>query len=407
MMRQPPKTSEEIQDFPNIIELIGALNELESLVFQQEGEWEDTLHHIPSWIDDPYIDFINDADDDAFVFKRLDSKRYSLKPNLSSHRFIFRGQNKPYDKIQSSFERKTLDEKLISNLKYADFKFLLQSHPLFMLFDRGIYLPPRKKPVFIEMNYWGLSQHYGFNTGLLDFTTDISVAAFFATTKYLGDDTYEPITDTTAYPFGVIYVHQLQPEISFKTCFRSIGLQVFPRTAKQKGLFFQEDSPFRCEDVVAAFYFRHDPDLSLRIYNEMEKGAMLFPKDMLAPYAQDILKSNTISGQAFAYNLYVNPRDDMQTNLCRVRDKDHDIDFHKAWMFTEEMLEPYYKEIRHGLWESFCNQVYFAGDEEGHIKESLLAIPNRPEYAQYFNQRGFARLQYHAIDNWRKAHRRV
>ena len=73
MRRQPPKTSEEIQDLPNIIELIGALNELESLVFQQEGEWEDTLHHIPSWIDDPYVDFINDADDDAFVFKRLDS----------------------------------------------------------------------------------------------------------------------------------------------------------------------------------------------------------------------------------------------------------------------------------------------------------------------------------------------
>lgn len=406
-MQQPPRTSEEIQALPNIVELVGGLIGLEDQIFQLEDAWEDTIHYFTGWMDDPSVDFVNDADDDAFVLKRLTSKRYSLKPNLRSHRFIFRGQNKPYDKIQSSFARKTLDERLISNLKYADFKFLLQSHPLFMLFDRGIYLPPRKKPIFIEMNYWGLSQHYGFNTGLLDFTTDISVAAFFATTKYLGDDVYEPITDTTAYPFGVIYVHKLHPDLSFKTCFRSIGLQVFPRTAKQKGLFFQESSPFRCEDVVEAFYFRHDPDLSLQIYHDMEQGTKLFPKDMLTLYAQDILKSKAISGQAFAYNLYVNPRDDMQTNLDRVRRNGFDIDFHKAWMFTEEMLDPYYKEIKHGLWESFCNQVYIAGDEGERMKASLFNIINRPEYAQYFDRREFERLQYHAIDDWKSAHRPV
>ena len=126
-MQQPPRTSEEIQALPNIVELVGGLIGLEDQIFQLEGAWEDTIHYFTGWMDDPSVDFVNDADDDAFVLKRLTSKRYSLKPNLRSHRFIFRGQNKPYDKIQSSFARKTLDERLISNLKYADFKFLLQS----------------------------------------------------------------------------------------------------------------------------------------------------------------------------------------------------------------------------------------------------------------------------------------
>ena len=52
--------------------------------------------------------------------------------------------------------------------------------------------------------------------------------------------------------------------------------------------------------------------------------------------------SSSSCNPSLAYNLYVNPRDDMQTNLDRVRRNGFDIDFHKAWMFTEEMLDPYY-----------------------------------------------------------------
>ena len=409
MKNRPPATEAEIQALPNIVELVERLNKSEEEVFVGEGSWEETIHlvqtNVPGWIDNPSVDFANAANENAFVFKRLDSKRYCLKPNLRSHRFIYRGQNKPYDKIQSSFARKNQDEKLVSNLKYADFKFLVQSHPLFMLFDRGIYLPPIKKPVFLEMNYWGLAQHYGFNTGLVDFTTDISVAAFFAVTKYIGNDKYEPVTNISDFPFGVIYVHRLHPAFSFKTSYRTIGLQVFPRTSKQKGLFFQEGSPLRCEDTVEAFYFRHVPDLSLRIYSEMNHGTDLFPEDLLAPYAREILDDNSISGQAFAYNLYVNPSDDMQTNLNRIWNLGYEVDFHKAWIFTEEMLDPYYRDIKNCVWEAFCRQIYIEGKDAERIKDSLLTIPHRPEYAQYFDRREFGRLQYHAIDERRRAMR--
>lgn len=406
MTRLPPTSPREIIFLPNIFELVDRIKEIESSLFNQLGRWGDNPDELdpslPGSVDNPTAEFINDAGNDAFIFKRLASKRYSLKPNLKEHRFIFRGQNKPYSKIQSSFERRSQDEKLISNLKYADFQFLLQSHPLFMLFDRGIVLSPLKHPVFIEMNYYGLAQHYGFNTGLIDFTTDISVAAFFATTRYLGNDTYEPITDTREYPVGVIYIHGIKPKLTFKTCYRAIGLQVFPRTAKQKGLFFEESTPFSCEDTVEAFYFRHDPNLSIQIYNEMDKGARLFPEDMLAPYAQEIINGNIISGRAFASNLFVNPQDEMQENLNRVRNAGHDVDFRKSWMFTEDMLDPYYKEIKHGLWESFCDHVFFGGDYGGEIKDSLLSLPKRQEYKQYFDRRFFPQLQYHALSNWER-----
>ena len=62
----------------------------------------------------------------------------------------------------------------------------------------------------------GLAQHYGFHTGLIAFTTDIDAAAFFACTRYLGDDKYEPVTDIEKDPYGVIYVHKIQPEATFK-----------------------------------------------------------------------------------------------------------------------------------------------------------------------------------------------
>ena len=58
------------------------------------------------------------------------------------------------------------------------------------MFDAGIALEGLSKTIFLEMNYYGLAQHYGFNTGLLDFSSDIEVAAFFGATKWLATDTY-------------------------------------------------------------------------------------------------------------------------------------------------------------------------------------------------------------------------
>jgi hypothetical protein len=403
----------EISKLPNIFQLVESLKLYEHDLMRSTNGWSgftigdyrpicDMSYHL---LNSDRI-YINNEDDDKFIVNRLNSKRYAFKPNLREHRFLFRGQNKAYDRILSSFSRGDLDDHLISNLKCGDFISLLRSHPLFMMFERGIHLEPERKPFFFEMNYYGLAQHYGFNTGLVDFTSDIAVAAFFACTKYKGNDTYEPIVDTKQYPYGVIYAHGIIPTGSFVGFgFRSIGLQVYPRTGAQKGFFYEEGGTrVPLEQMVSQHYFRHDATCSRKVFQLMEEGKRLFPEDDVQPYAQMILNSNEVTGYSFADNLYTN-QDDCGTNLKRLERKGITVNWGKQWMFTPEMLHSYYQNIKNGLWEKFCNKIAFADENEQQLKDSLLKIPQSPHYRQFFEEKELERLQYVALTDRSRAER--
>lgn len=394
----------EIAKLPNIFQLIAAIKSEEEAQMNSLNGWSGyTLNGSPLLHSGNYLwnsdrVYINDVANDLFIVNRLNSKRYCFKPNLCEHLYLFRGQNTPYERILSSFSRGDLDDHLISNLKCEDFICLLRSHPLFMMFEKGVHLNPVRKPFFFEMNYYGLAQHYGFNTGLVDFTSDISVAAFFACTKYKGNDTYEPIVDTKKYPYGVIYIHKIIPSGSFVGFgFRSIGLQIYPRTGAQKGFFYQEGaSRMPLEQLVTPYYFRHESACSRKVFELQKEGKKLFPKDDVQPYAQEILHSHEITGGVFANNLYTN-QDDYAKNSQVLTNKRIEVNWHKRWMFTKEMLHSYYQDIKNGLWEDFCNQISFVDEHEKELKDSLLNIPNNPYYRQYFYEDEFDKLQYAAL----------
>lgn len=190
----------------------------------------------------PWGAYVNNGTNEDFIVTRLDSGRYALKPNLRDRPYLYRGQNTFHPQIVSGFYRGSKEEKLIANLKVADFFLLLKSHPLFRLFDSGINLDDCSKTLFLEMNYYGLAQHYGFSTGLLDFSSDIEVSAFFAATKWLAADKY-CLFNNPKIPYGVIFLYTVHPLTSFTSeGFSSIGLQVFPRSGQQKG-FLQDSLP--------------------------------------------------------------------------------------------------------------------------------------------------------------------
>ena len=98
----------------------------------------------------PMKEFVNDADDDKFVVVQTQMGFHTLKPNLVHRHFLYRGQNKKYPDILSSFSRDDLIEKdtnhrvrardrhIVANLKAEEFMSLLRLHPLFMMMDRGI-----------------------------------------------------------------------------------------------------------------------------------------------------------------------------------------------------------------------------------------------------------------------------
>lgn len=263
-------TQEQIRRLPTLFELVRKLDAEEKELLSDMGGWENCQDPFDKILplDDyksMHNDFYNEAASNHFIAIRTKSGRTVFKPNLRDHLFLYRGQNKHYDRIVSSFERRdakwddetALDHKLFHNLKAEEFVNLLRTHPIFMMFDRGVILEPVKAPFYIDMNYYGLCQHYGFRTGVIDFTTDLNVAAFFASARYRGNDAYE-LYDNTGY--GVIYRHRIRPNATFKAIgFSTIGMQLYPRSGAQKGVLWNEGlSRFPVDNCVEAYLFRHD-----------------------------------------------------------------------------------------------------------------------------------------------------
>ena len=374
---------------------------------------------IPEW-SFPMKEFVNDADDDKFIVVQTQRGRHTLKPNLARRHFLYRGQHTQYPHVLSSFSRdelpdkkgkvnpqKSRDKHLVANLKTEEFIQLLQLHPLFMMLDRGICLEPERKPVFLNMNYYGLAQHYGFKTGLVDFTTELEVAAFFACTENIGYDEYRPITNTKKYPTGVIYVHPINPDATFKVmAFSTIGLQLFPRSGVQKGILFNESiHPVPLDNLVHAYRFRHDATVSLHFFNKMDKGRRLFPADSIARYAQQILESNEVCGSVFAENLYTN-QDDLTQNMEALQREGININWHRRPHFTQEMLNELEQELKNGLWEQFCKQICFVDTEKGdQMLESLLNLPKNSSYAHYFQKAEYPRIAYYDVTSQERAER--
>lgn len=413
-MEVPDFTPTQIASLPNIFELIDFIKSFENKIHQQSNGWQDysltqdggmKLHPFPDINSEDRV-YINDADDKQFIPNRLGSKRYCLKPNLRTHRFIFRGQKQHFKNILSSAERGDDARFLLSNVRAEDFILLLRTHPLFMMFDRGIYLPPLKKTMFLEMNYYGLAQHYNFSTGLVDFTTDISAAAFFATTENHGADVYKPYGGSPDNPFGVIYVHEINPFMSFKALgYRTVGLQIYPRTGAQSGLFYEKGGTrMPVERTVKPFYFRHDITCARKVFELMDEGKKLFPEDDLSSIAKDIIQSNEISGEAFAHNNFVN-QDNFEENEKKLKDHGITINWHKRRVFTPDMLQKYYAEVKSKLWPALCGQIDFVDSHGDELMESLLNIPNNPYYQQYFDPRQLELLQYHALSDVSRARR--
>lgn len=396
---------QQIQSLPTLADVVVGLKaQIEKITSQENWHGFHLGYSGTDW-SFSFSEFCNDADDDKFIVVQTNGKRHTLKPNLRNRPFIFRGQNKVFPHILSSFSRDDFDKKgnpldskvahakhLVGNLKSEEFCDLLKTNPLFMMLDRGIILEPERKPIFINMNYYGLAQHYGFKTAVVDFTSEIDVAAFFACTKNEGFDKYSPITDITKHPYGVIYVHEINPAVTFKFAgFSTIGLQIYPRSGAQKGLLFNEPIvTVPVERMVKPVYFKHDPMISKHFYNKMSDK--LFPSDSISKYAEELLSSNEISGKTFMQNIYTN-QENFEENLAELSSQGVCINWHKQHHFSNELLKLLDEELKNGLWEQFCNQICFADIRKGEaMLESLLQLPKNPAYAHYFKMSEYNRI---------------
>jgi len=159
-------------------------------------------------LDYPLSAWFNNADADKFVMTRLQSGRYSLKPNLRHRKFLFRGESEFHNPCKPNMSRNPHQRRFTAEMiRGQEMRILMMSHPVVQLLDLGVELCGMVYP--FEMNLFGLTQHYYNKTSFLDLTSDPQVAAFFATTKYdWKTDTYSPIEDEDSKP-GVLYYYSL------------------------------------------------------------------------------------------------------------------------------------------------------------------------------------------------------
>lgn len=387
--------------FSNISEAFSFLKSLEQKAYQNDEMrkraplvMESTLFNTPILpkpltvhdLDYPFSAFYNTASADKFIPSHLMSGRFTLKPNLRFRKFLFRGQSVFYPFCVPSIYRTNKEEKrnfLIEECALGqELMLLMLSHPLVQLLDLGFKFADRH--FRLEMNLFGLAQHYYNKTSLLDFTSDPLVAAFFAVTD-CKDDIYTPVLDEDRE--GVLYIYDLNPETSFKLDkLRTIGLQVFPRSSAQKGFLLEMNKGENLNDNPNVHYvkFKHNAEFSKQIFDMMEGGKRLFPDDILARHWNTYNKDKKyISKSAMVLNSKMNPTQSYDSLLSAIREYDYSIKDYKP-VFTQEELAEYYQDVKNGFWEEFCNKIHIPGDNDGKRREELLQIENNDDYKWAF-----------------------
>lgn len=388
-------TKEEVKKLPTLQEVVDQILTEEAQIVKHDSPPIAIIEPSPSAIHKPFVEYFNDYDDKKFIAVRLLSRdpqrpeKFAFKPNLKNRAFLFRGQSGFYDPSTPSLLRKKKGRFVVENIFYEELMLALKDHPLIRLFWEGIELCGHR--YFFEVNYYGLAQHYGFKTRVMDLSSDLDVARFFAVTDY-NEKTgaYSPVIDESRY--GVFYYwDNVRDPLAFQPIFggnlSSIGLQVFPRSGRQKGFLFSMYREQNFNDIPFVRYklFRHDAAISKQIYKKARRGKLYFPEDELSSLAQRIRSSKILSGKAFRKNLASNPKDDKNANYNDCKNSGIDIDFFKEHItFNDIEKDMFRKKIKKGFWMEFCNQIVFPNDKEGVIMNEFMNLPNNPAYKKYF-----------------------
>lgn len=266
----------------------------------------------------------------------------------AARRNYYRGENRIYEASIPSLHRKlknyhTVEEKelyrLVSDMRIAEFSYLLQKFEHVRNWKES------------DILYEALAQHYGLETGWLDITNDFNVALFFATCKWK-DGGWVPLTkaDTEideSHQYGMIYhmpsnqmpsrwgmaIPKFMPwtdhivgqteegnniyERLTYPLYRGevdnliypLGFQPFMRCHMQNGygIYMRTPKPLQQDFQFEKLRFRHNEELSFRVYEMMKGGELIYPHEGLKQaefIINQIRTATSFSEEAFQYALY-------------------------------------------------------------------------------------------------------
>lgn len=320
--------------------------------------------------------------------------RFSIKPSLARNKFLFRGQSEFYEPCVPNMFR---DKKKVAEHQYVDdviqineFEVLLRQHPLVQLFEQGFYL--LHEFFRFKVDYAGLSQHYYNRTPFLDLTSDMEVAKFFAVTWFnMEKDCYEKYTGDN---LGVLYYYDLAADaFSFRKgrdyLVETIGKQPFMRSGNQSGFLIRLDDKMNFNELpeVRYVFFRHDHDITNRIFAESDNGNKYMPHEMLRTHwykrMSDEKVMKEISTEALKLNFENNKNVSHRSITKKLQSKGFHISSKNKPYFTEEELDIYYAGAL-DFWNEFCSNVHIYSPEGALLHKHLVNLPNDSRYRWAF-----------------------
>lgn len=213
---------------------------------------------------------------------------------------LFRGQTRIYDPCLATILRGLPLEWTAFTLR--DLLLFVSRHARAAWFVEHIRHHPFAKRAItssFDINTIGVAQHYGLPTHYMDLTESPSVAAFFATCKVTrGKTPGEIVVTPCAKDEGEGILYRVRWHNTPLHSCRPIALQPFPRPREQAAwtyeLWHGEDMQTpRCrrEPCVETIKFTHDLGVSKHFYELFDEGRALFPPDILAEVADQIMDS--------------------------------------------------------------------------------------------------------------------
>lgn len=309
-----------------------------------------------------------------------------LIPQVGSLHFLYRGQNQEFVPCVPSLYRGNPSEAeiFIERMRLVVFQRLLNTHPVIKNFFNKHHF---------KVDVEGLAQHYGLKTSVLDLTSNLDIALFFATCwydydndeyKYYDDDiTHEAIL----YVFIPLLDNEPSPSIDeanyLNHNIKPIGLQAFPRPGVQEGYGLHIPKNESTKSYIYRFTFTSED--SKKYYDMFKKGESLWVKDALIKKTKQIAQMTVFSYSVFTETFRAfRPKGYSATKMKKelsdiitLRTKVDDI------VFTDEEQKAIVNEWNSTIGPEMASKIYrkYWFKHDGISSDgTITGIRNRQEY---------------------------
>lgn len=207
----------------------------------------------------------------------------------------------------------------LEHFRVAELELLMQKHPFMDICKTRGY----------EVDWHGLAQHYGIPTTLLDLTSNVEVAAFFACAQWENEKQRFTPADSGS---GVMYRFDWSAfGPGYAKYFEPVGFGPGLRPARQHAWTFRlkPGVDFQTVPHVEAVEFRHAKAASAELFEMFANGDWLYPPDSLARTVEIVAKSSVF---------------DNECNSPRIRTAQSDIDLiHDRLKLAQQHYKEHYE----------------------------------------------------------------